>query len=115
MVRLRQSLRPLRVSAALSHQMPDIVLVADRPDLAVALGQLHWDEWGEFDGGTREEWISYVQGDVGRTSVPAAFLAIEADTVIGGVCLRVSDLPDQPDRTPWVCGMLVDEPFRGRG
>ncbi len=87
----------------------EVVLLADRPDLAAKWAELHWREWGDEPG--REEfswWVNSAERHVQRARVPVAFVAVNNhDEVLGGVGLQQYDLIERRDRSPWVVGTIV--------
>ncbi|APV48353.1 hypothetical protein BWI17_00815 [Betaproteobacteria bacterium GR16-43] len=48
-------------------------------------------------------------------AVPQAFAAVEGDTVVGTIALRRYFAEEPMPETPWVRGLLVLPPWRGRG
>jgi len=95
----------------------NIILLADRPDLATKWAELHWREWGDEPG--REElswWLDDAAQAVQRGRVPVAFIALDGrDEVLGGVGLHQFDLAERRDRSPWVVGMIVRANQRSAG
>jgi GNAT superfamily N-acetyltransferase len=93
------------------------ILLADRPDLAAKLAELHWREWGNEPG--REQlswWVEQASNAVQRTRVPAAVIALGADDdVLGGVGVAPFDLDERQERSPWVVGTIVRPERRGEG
>lgn len=93
------------------------LLLADRPDLAGKLAELHWREWGDEPG--REQlswWVANAAQAVRRTRVPLAVIALGPDDeVLGGIGLHQFDLEARQDRSPWVVGTIVRPDRRGQG
>ena len=50
-----------------------------------------------------------------RDALPVAWLAHEDGRALGTAALRVSDLPGREALSPWLGGVYVAPPFRGRG
>jgi len=95
----------------------EIVLLADRPELAAGWAELHWREWGTEPG--REAlawWVADAERAMEREQVPVAFVAVDgAGAVLGGVGIHEFDLVERRDRSPWVVGTIVRADLRGAG
>ncbi len=87
----------------------EVMLLADRPDLAPKWSELHWREWGDEPG--REElawWVNSAMQYLERTQLPVAFIAVsDRGDVLGGVGLQEYDLEERRDRSPWVVGTII--------
>lgn len=83
------------------------------------VGAWHWNEWGYKDPyGKLETWIQRIASSLDHDDLPRWYVATEAGKAIGSVGLvphDMSDRPDQLQRTPWVSGVFVSEPYRNRG
>lgn len=96
-----------------------VELLADRPDLVVALATIRWKEWGDEPG--REElewWVQDLASEAGRDEPPVAFVAVDsAGEAVGGVTLARADLTEEQrrGRSPWIAGMLVRADRRSSG
>lgn len=96
-----------------------VELLADRPDLVVALATIRWEEWGDAPG--REEldwWVQDLATEAGRREPPVGFVAVDREgEVVGGVTLARSDLTEEQrrGRTPWIAGMIVRADRRSSG
>jgi GNAT superfamily N-acetyltransferase len=103
----------------MSTTFGEIVLLAERPELAERWAELHWREWGQGSEPGREElawWVADAEQAVQRARVPVAFVALSGDgEVLGGVGLHEFDLEERRDRSPWVVGTIVQAARRGEG
>ena len=93
-----------------------ISYLADVPELASQLipGLLdHWRALVPED--TAEARRQRFQAHMNRDVMPIAWLAHEGDQALGTASLRASDLPGREDLSPWLGGVYVAPPFRGRG
>jgi GNAT superfamily N-acetyltransferase len=94
-----------------------VLLLADRPDLIEAVGDMRWREWRNHPG--REErswWVDVTRRESGREDLPVTFVAVDAlGEAVGAVGLGQFDLEERRDRSPWVLGMIVRADQRGTG
>lgn len=93
-----------------------ISYLADVPDLADQLipGLLdHWRPVVPED--TAEARRQRFRAHMNRDALPIAWLAHEDGQALGTASLRVADLPGREELTPWLGGVYVAPPFRGRG
>jgi len=94
----------------------EISYLADVPELA---GQLipglleHWRPIVPED--TAEARVQRFRAHMNREALPIAWLAHEGGQALGTAALRASDLPGRQDLSPWLAGVYVAPPFRGRG
>jgi len=93
-----------------------ISYLADVPELASQLipGLLdHWRPLAPED--TAEARMQRFRAHMNRDLLPIAWLAHEEGHALGTASLRASDLPGRDDLSPWLGGVYVAPPFRGRG
>jgi GNAT superfamily N-acetyltransferase len=92
-------------------------LLADRPHLVAAVGEMRWRAWGDEPG--REDvswWVDVTAREAGRRELPVTWVAVDdADEAVGAVGLGEFDIPERRDRSPWVLGMIVRPVSRGQG
>jgi GNAT superfamily N-acetyltransferase len=94
----------------------EISYLADVADLASQLipGLLeHWRPLVPED--TAEARRQRFRAHMNRDVLPIAWLAHEGGRALGTAALRASDLPGREDLSPWLGGVYVEPPFRGRG
>ncbi|WP_018352125.1 GNAT family N-acetyltransferase [Longispora albida] len=93
-----------------------IEMLADRPELIEAVGELRWREWGRppepADVGF---WVEATRREAGRDALPVTFAATVDGVVAGAVGLGEYDPEELRDRSPWVLGTVVDPSLRGTG
>ena len=94
-----------------------IELLADHPYLISAVGEIRWREWGHPPEPERLEWWVEVSArEAGREELPVTWVAIDArGQAVGAVGLGRFDIEERRDRSPWVLGMIVEEPYRNMG
>ncbi len=64
---------------------------------------------------TLESRIARFRAHMNRDVLPIAWVAHSGSKVFGTVALRVHDLHGREDLTPWLGGLYVAPPYRGRG
>lgn len=92
-------------------------LLADRPDLVAAAGELRWREWGHPPEPVELSfWVEVTAGEAGRDGLPATWVASAPGApVVGAVGIGEFDLDAIRDRSPWVMGMVVHPEWRRAG
>jgi GNAT superfamily N-acetyltransferase len=93
-----------------------ISYLSDVPDLASQLipGLLdHWRAVAPED--TAEARAQRFRAHMNRDVLPIAWLAHDGGQALGTASLRATDLPGRVELTPWLGGVYVAPPFRGRG
>jgi GNAT superfamily N-acetyltransferase len=81
------------------------------------VGELRWREWGRAPEPDRLEWrVEVTAREAGRTALPVTWVALDAaGQAVGAVGLGEFDIAERRDRSPWLLGMIVAPPLRGRG
>lgn len=51
----------------------------------------------------------------GENPVPQWYIAMDGDTIVGGLGVIENDFHDRKDLTPNVCALYVEETYRGKG
>jgi N-acetylglutamate synthase-like GNAT family acetyltransferase len=88
----------------------------DHPEYIPQLGQWLFEQWGAILGEeTPAARIKKLKKHVNRNTLPIAWVAHANGQVLGTAALRVHDLEDRTDLTPWLGGVLVGPEFRRRG
>ncbi len=91
-------------------------LLADRPDLVAAVGEIRWTEWGHApEPEDLSYWVDITAREVGRNSLPITFVAVDESGAIGAVGLGQFDIEERRDRSPWILGMVVRPDQRRAG
>ena len=91
-----------------------IVSLEERPDALPVVASWLWHEWGRRKGRT----IAQVTARL--TNRPASgfeqtFVWLNHDVPVATASLVEADLESRPDLSPWLAGVFVNPPFRGRG
>ena len=89
-----------------------IILLRDRPELADGAARWFHEKWEIPEEAYRE---SIGASLTGTDPVPAWFLALDGDRIVGGLGVIENDFHDRPDLTPNVCAVYTEESHRKRG
>jgi GNAT superfamily N-acetyltransferase len=90
--------------------------LADHTHLVPRIAAWHWEEWGHGDpAGSLASWTSGLGERLGRDSLPATYVALQADAPVGSVSLVEQDMATHPELAPWLAGLYVEPRWRGRG
>ncbi len=93
-----------------------IARLADYPQLIETVARWHFDEWGALSpGATLEAWTEQIRETATPSGMPATFLALDDDALLGTDSLVANDMETRPDLTPWLAGVFVRPESRGTG
>ena len=100
--------------------MSDVVatrLLADVPEVIPALAGWYKSEWITwFNDTPLEEIEADFRNVTNRDRLPLALTAFDNDSTLTGVCsIRDEQFEPYPHASPWLRGLYVHAPFRGRG
>ena len=90
----------------------EIIKIREHEELAVRAAEWFYQKWGvpmEAYLGSMKECIE------GKECVPQWYLAMEGDTIVGGLGVIENDFHDRKDLMPNVCAVYVEEAYRCRG
>jgi len=94
----------------------EIRFLAEHPELVPTIAQWLHREWGYYDPHqTLETKISALSEQLQTNSLPLALVAMVRDQPVGTASLRLDDLPDRPDLSPWLAGVYVVPEHRNKG
>lgn len=94
----------------------EISYLADHPEHIPDLARLLLDHWRPYNPDqTLEERIAKLHAHLNRDRLPIALAALSGPHLLGIAALRVHDLDDRPDLTPWLGGVYVKPAFRRQG
>jgi GNAT superfamily N-acetyltransferase len=126
-------LKPLSLLAALALGGPSLSLVSlgehcsdmrgvrisylvEHPDYIPQLAQWLFEQWDSILGEkTPEARIKKLNAHMSRDQLPIAWVAHANGQLLGTAALRVHDLEERKDLTPWLGGVFVGSQFRRRG
>jgi predicted N-acetyltransferase YhbS len=93
-----------------------ITYLIDHPEYLPQLAQWLFEQWGPVLGEeTPAARIKKLKTHLSRDELPIAWVAHANGQVLGTAALRVHDLEDRKDLTPWIGGVLVGPQFRRQG
>jgi GNAT superfamily N-acetyltransferase len=92
-----------------------IVGLAEQPALLPVVGTWLWEEWAKRKGRTLEQVIGRLATLRATAGPEQCFVVLDGDTPAATASLVHHDLDPRPELTPWLAGVYVDLPFRGRG
>lgn len=89
-----------------------ILPLTDRPELLDAAAQWFHEKWGV----PRAAYAASMEDCLrGEHAVPRWYLALEGDTILGGLGVIDNDFHDRKDLAPNVCALYTEAEQRGRG
>jgi GNAT superfamily N-acetyltransferase len=107
-----------RSTAALDAHGHTVLIsyLADQPTLAEQLVPGLVEHWASIiPGYTADARSAKFLAHMNRDTLPIAWVAHDGAKALGTAALRVCDLEGREDLTPWLGGVYVCPPFRGRG
>lgn len=94
----------------------EISYLADHPEFIDILAPWVFAHWQPLIGEVSPaERVAKFKKHLNKDVLPMAFVAHAGNEVYGTASLRVHDLPGREDLTPWLGGVFVGVPFRGKG
>jgi len=76
---------------------------------------IHHEFWTEVPGASVEAMQTRIAAGQYRDMLPLTLAALDGDTLCGVVNLVDNDDENQPEWGPWLAGMVVAKPWRGKG
>jgi len=93
-----------------------ISYLIDYPEYVPQLAQWLFEQWDAILGEkTLEPRIKKLTAHMNRDQLPIAWVAHANGQLLGTAALRVHDLEERKDLTPWLGGVFVGAQFRRRG
>jgi predicted N-acetyltransferase YhbS len=93
-----------------------ISLLADHPEYIAMLAPPAFEHWQQYGfPGTLADRRQKLREHCQREKLPIAWVAHEGDQVLGTIALRLHDLPDYREFSPWLGGLFVLPEYRQRG
>ncbi len=91
-----------------------IVAVSGEPELAPIVARWLVEEFFDYPGGITVPAMTHMILSP-REPFEECFVALEDGVPVGTASLTIEDLEARPDLTPWLAGVFVQPPSRGRG
>lgn len=94
-----------------------IGFLLDHPEFVTALALPIWEYWREAlpEDTSVDHRIAKLQRHMQKSQLPMALVAYNNTEVIGTAALRLHDLEDRTDLSPWLGGVFVMPAHRGKG
>jgi GNAT superfamily N-acetyltransferase len=93
-----------------------IAYLADHEEAIGELTQWFYGEWSYlYPDKTMDDVRNAIAERTNRDRVPMALVAFEGAVLAGTVCLKTHDMDTRLDLAPWLAGLYVAGPWRGRG
>ncbi len=90
----------------------------DHPEQIDDLGSAIYYQWEDMykgQGKSVAEVTETVRARAVKSTLPITMVAVDGDTVLGSVTIKVNDFASHPELTPWIAGVFVKSEFRGNG
>jgi GNAT superfamily N-acetyltransferase len=94
---------------------PELVTLANRPDLAPRVTNWIWHKWSKHDGYSFEQTLEYVAASSAGKEIPQTFVLLVDGEPVGTSSLVAADMKERPDLTPWMASVFVVPTARRRG
>jgi len=93
-----------------------ISYLIEHPEYIPQLAQWQFEEWDFILGEKKiEARIKKLKTHMNRDKLPIAWVAHANGQLLGSAALRVHDLEEREDLTPWLGGVFVGSHFRRQG
>lgn len=96
-----------------------IIPLADHPAHAAGVAERIYQLWGrlivEDTGMSAAEFTEVIRSRAVHDRVPMTLIALAGDELVGAVSLKEHERTTAENLSPWIGGLLVDDPWRGKG
>lgn len=93
-----------------------IINLALAPEHIPTIAAWHHAQWGYLNpGGTVETRIEKMQRYLKGAAIPAMYIGVDGNQVIGTAALVESDMDSHPELSPWLASVYVNPDYRNRG
>ncbi|NLM34466.1 MAG: GNAT family N-acetyltransferase [Clostridiales bacterium] len=89
-----------------------IIPISDKPELIAMAAQWFHNKWGIP---VEAYEVSMEESLKDNTLVPAWYLCLHNDKIVGGLGVIENDFHDRKDLTPNICAVYVEEDYRCKG
>ena len=88
-----------------------IIRLIDRPDKKEQMALWFYQKWGI----PQEAYLDSMQDALQGGAVPAWYVAMDGERILGGLGVIENDFHDRPDLSPNVCAVYTEPEYRGQG
>ena len=92
-----------------------ISYLIDHPEYLPQLAEWQFAEWDSILGQGFDSRITKLKTHLNRDKLPIAWVAHANGQLLGSAALRVHDLEEREDLSPWLGGVIVGVDFRRQG
>jgi N-acetylglutamate synthase-like GNAT family acetyltransferase len=93
----------------------NIEYLADHQSLIPVLADWFYLEWSYLHPGkSREDIQQMISLRIHKDRVPLTLVALQDSELIGSVSLKISDMDNRPELTPWLAALYVRKDCRSR-
>lgn len=94
----------------------NIINLAEAPGHIPRIAAWHHTEWGYLNpGGTVETRIERMKRYLSGAKIPAMYIAVDGNELLGTAALVESDMDSHPELSPWLASVFVNPDYRKRG
>jgi len=97
---------------------PRVAYLADHRKYIPRLARWAYDQWREFLSSPErgiDQVLDSLRARLNHDRLPLTLVLLDGDTLLGAVSLKIYDMEDRADLSPWLAGLFVNPDFRGRG
>ncbi len=88
-----------------------IIRLIDRPEMKERMALWFHQKWGI----PKEAYLDSMQDALSGKAVPAWYVAMDGECIVGGLGVIENDFHDRPDLRPNVCAVYTEPEYRGGG
>lgn len=93
-----------------------ILNLAAAPEHIPTIAAWHHAQWGYLNPGTTVETrIQKMQRYLKGHAVPAMYICVDGDQLVGTAALVENDMDSHPELSPWLASVYVNPDYRNRG
>lgn len=94
----------------------NIINLAEAPQHLETIAAWHHAQWGYLNpGATVESRIVKMQRYLKGYAVPAMYICVDGEQLVGTAALVESDMDSHPELSPWLASVYVNPDYRKRG
>ncbi|MFV8782532.1 GNAT family N-acetyltransferase [Microbulbifer sp. SA54] len=94
----------------------DVVNLSEMPGMIDLLSRWHYEEWSDlYPDESREDFKAELANCLGSDSVPATFIAVENQALLGSISVLPRDMDIEEPWGPWLANFYVKPECRSMG